>query len=166
MVSEQTGFPRALATPVFFRAPRVGWLCVALLQGSCGVMSWEERELAGEGSLCLSAEATPFGEMPVRLEADAPLRITVNAPLCLSGSCSRNRRGSCHVALQGHELVVASEFSWEEKTRGSCTEDCNSIAASCASPPLPPGEYMVIHGGEQHGIMVPSVRAQSCLTAP
>jgi hypothetical protein len=133
---------------------------------SCGVTSWEERDLAGDGTVCLAPGASAFSDTPVRLEADAPLTITVQAATCLSSSCSREARGTCRVELRGQEVLVSSQFRWEEKTRGSCTDDCNTLSASCMSPPLPAGDYVIRHGREQQSVTVPSMRAQSCLSSP
>lgn len=150
----------------FFGSQRwLGWLCTAAPLGSCGALSWEERGVSDEGIVCLSPGAPPFGESSVRLEANAPLFMTVHAAACLSSSCSRAARGSCNVTLRDQELIVSSEFTWQEKTRGGCTDDCNGLTASCESPPLPAGSYAVRHGREQRMIVVPSLRT-GCLNAP
>lgn len=141
----------------------IRWLCSVLPFAGCGAFSWEERRVDDEGHVCLSAEAFPFGSALVRLDENAPLTVKVVAPTCLSSTCSRDAHGSCDLVRRDQELLVTSRFVWEEKTRGSCTDDCGQLSATCSSEPLPAGNYAVRHGAEQHALVIPSRDLPACL---
>jgi hypothetical protein len=104
---------------------------------------WERASAENEGSLCFS---TPDGALEVSIFAD-----------CLSGSCSRDRQGTCEMTRDGDTITITSAFSWEEKDHGSCTLDCVSPHATCRLELPPDGTYTVVHGEETSQITVPDL---------
>jgi hypothetical protein len=141
--------------------PRAALL--ALLSGAGCAWAWEDRELDDEGQICLNAASASAVEK-VDLAVGVPLSVQVNAPACLSSACSRNAQVSCAVELRGRELLLSSRFRWEEATKGSCTDDCNSLSASCETPPLAAGVYTLKHGAVAYTLTLPSSLPKSCLT--
>ncbi|MEN0062446.1 MAG: hypothetical protein AAGA48_09860 [Myxococcota bacterium] len=114
------------------------------LLGSIGLMAcddlplsaeWEEIELIDEGTLCLERSGTL-------------LTVTVVGAECLSGSCTRNRSGTCSVSADGANLVLFSDIAWERRREpATCTDDCVAVVATCTTEvDAKPTSFMVTHG--------------------
>jgi hypothetical protein len=106
-------------------------VAVLWMLAACG--PWQDVTFEDEGDLCFARDGTD-------------LLVNVHSPGCFSGSCTRETSGSCVAELVDGTIVVTSTFSWEERTRGDCTADCNRLVVDCVVEDLPDGAYPVAHG--------------------
>lgn len=125
---------------------RLVLLVVFSVVAACG--RWGDVSFADEGEVCFS-------------QTLAAVSVEVSAPDCLSSSCTRNVEASCSAAVEGTRIEITSDFSWEEKDRGTCTLDCGSATAACSVGPLADGTYTVVHGEEEFQLVVP-LEMQGC----
>jgi hypothetical protein len=87
--------------------------------------------------------------------------------VCLSSSCSRDAEASCAVTVNGADIALEAEGSWEENvgTYVACTDDCGFLQASCSLGTLPDGTYTVTYGGESFTLTVPGTQ-DACFITP
>jgi len=125
--------------------------------------------MVDEGALCLLSDANhtrahfvPDMEAQ-QVRADQPLVIQVAGTECLSASCDVDRKASCEARLEGATIVVSSRLEWKSGDMSVCTSDCGSLAATCATPPLPAGTYTVQFGSmPDRSIVIPSTLTPAC----
>lgn len=143
------------------------WFGTAALLGAC--QGWDHEHMQDDGAVCVLASA-PSPDVtftadppPQTLASDAAVFLRVIANGCFSSSCTRDRVGHCDAMVQGSDIFLTSEFTWELKTGNvECTADCVLLSADCQVPALPAGTYTVHHGKTTRAFDVPSVVADSC----
>lgn len=109
-----------------------------------GISNWEPVSFADEGEVCFDADGTD-------------VTVEVAAPGCLSSSCSRNLGGSCAAVVDGTDITLTSEVTWEQD-RGvgiACTDDCGLPSVMCTMEDLADGTYTVTHGDETFTLTIP-----------
>jgi hypothetical protein len=116
-----------------------------LLTGVAACTEWEDMQVEDEGSVCIEQE----GEDVV---------VWVNPVRCLGGSdCFRDPMASCEAMLADQEIVVTSEATWSELTRGGeCITVCSPLRASCVLPSVEPGSYTLRHGEHSEVVDIPT----------
>lgn len=124
----------------------IRWTLVALALVACelpGVSDWQPVSFVDEGEVCFE-------------DAAPDVTVRVIAPGCLSSSCSRDLGGSCTAVVDGTDITLTSDISWEED-RGdvACTDDCGIPAVSCTLADLPDGTYTVTFGSQTLTLTVP-----------
>jgi hypothetical protein len=125
---------------------------------------------ADAGRLCAAAPGVElgFGEPPARSSypADTALTIAVWLPgECLSSSCDTERKLDCSVTRDGDRLVVRSELAWTS-FGGACTADCGLPLARCQTPPLPAGDYVIVHGTRTASLSVGAGEGPTACAGP
>jgi hypothetical protein len=147
----------------------MGVVVLSLALGACDSTgpTGTDHAFKDEGKICLFPEGTRPDQaflppsMSVSYGADRGLVITVNAPECLSGSCDSNRQAACSAVVTGQTIVVTSTASFHREGK-TCTLDCGSLTATCTTPPLPAGTYLIQHGTRSLPLTVPSSTVPPC----
>ena len=140
-----------------------------LLLSSCCVIatacSGPDVERIDEGKLCIYASMpdSPGMEGPTQdFVAGEPVFVSVSTEDCIS-ACIENELAACTVTVDGEQLTVSSELSWNEPSgEQACIDLCGSLGAICASDPLPTGAYQVVHGSTQRTLSIPSNGVEPC----
>ena len=147
----------------------MGVVVLSLGLGACGVTEpgGTDHSFKDQGRICLFPEGAQPGQvflpptMSASYGADRGLVIMVQAPECLSGSCDKDRRAECSASVMGQVIVVTSTASFRTEGK-TCTLDCGSLTATCTTPPLPAGTYLIQHGGKTLPLTVPSSTVPPC----
>lgn len=135
---------------------------LSLLVSACVRRS--EIFFADLGSACPAPEGhTGYLGDPMTFEAGDAIVITVIHDACLSSSCDVDRHMTCEVTLDGTQLLVHSEGGYIERDGYvTCTDDCGWLQAECTSPPLPAGDYVILHGDDEVQLTIPSTVSGLC----
>ncbi|MBX2802079.1 MAG: hypothetical protein KTR31_30640 [Myxococcales bacterium] len=132
------------------------WLLAIAPLAGCpplpGVSDWQPVSYVDEGEVCFSADGTD-------------VTVDVVAPDCLSSSCSRDLGGSCEAVVDGTDITLTSEVTWEQDagTGIACTDDCGIPMVTCTIADLADGTYTVTHGTETLTLTVPVEDGDDCL---
>lgn len=148
-------------------------LCLALTScvWACSAEPVVLDETSGRVQLCAFAgpdaeTAYPLGPPgPQSFAAGAPLVLRVAGASCVSSSCTTDVVASCRATLEGQTVRVEADFSWTEAT-GTCTDDCRSIVATCATPALSAGPYTIVLGARSATVTVGDLGPQTACIAP
>lgn len=142
------------------------WAVNALLLFVVGC-GGERVSLDGRGVACVSP-TNSFPEGGKQFEAEAPLYAFVTLRECLSSSCDTERDARCTVDIEGDAIVIESEGGYTDESGlgRSCTSDCGVLMATCQTAgPVPAGEYVLVYGGEELSLTVPSLTGAYCVPA-
>ena len=133
----------------FGRAPAAAFVTFVLSAGACS----DDRERLrtvheNVGDLCLGSTAA------------GTVEIVVVFPTCLSSSCDRSLGSSCTVTVSNGEIRITSRGESETTGPSECSADCGALVARCESPPIEPGDYVVVHGEQRVSVTLPHEKSE------
>jgi hypothetical protein len=135
----------------------------------CLLGCWDtHHELMNQGRLCVFPASSPgmagpsSDATPRSYVANEALDLTVAFPQCLSSTCTSNRKASCTVERDASSFVVRAVASYDQGS-GSCSDDCLTLTAHCATPHLAEGTFSFQYRGETANLAIPSSVVPPCV---
>ncbi len=134
------------------KAPAKHAVLLAFVQSLIGCVH-PRRSENDEGQICV------LPDQIATFAAGETLDLEVR--YCIS-SCAEDPQASCSVHVDGNNIYIQSEASWDE-TEELCILICKSLVATCAVMGLDPGTYVVEHGEVMYDLKLPSEDTPVCL---